>query len=122
MNVSELRVLLRVSDFEASARFYQDVLGLACQRRWENPKGHGMILRAGGNGFIELVGPRAEPPTRRVELWLRVDDVADAYERVQSQGAAIARELADDPWGTRSFGLDDPDGTRVWLFEETGTG
>ncbi|MBU1878968.1 MAG: VOC family protein, partial [Chloroflexi bacterium] len=91
MNVAQLRVLLRVPDFEASVRFYQDVLGLECLRRWENPKGCGIILRAGTGGSIELIGPRDEPPTRRVELWLQVDDVAGAYERVQAWGATIAR-------------------------------
>lgn len=125
MNASELRVLFRVADFDASVRFYQDLLGLERLKSWARDTGCGVILRAGPGRTIELLGA---PPgkvqavdrlPRGVTLWVRVDDVDEWYARLQAAGAPIARELADDPWGTRSFGLDDPDGTRVWLFEGT---
>jgi len=119
MNASELRILLRVSDFDESVRFYQDLLGMECLKSWETAKGSGIILRASEGRTIELIGPRpvSDQPTNRLELWLQVNDVDGWYGRLQAGGAAIARELADDPWGTRSFGLADPDGVRIWLFE-----
>lgn len=128
MNSSELRVLFRASDFDASVRFYQELLGMERLKNWERDTGSGVILRAGPGRTIELLGA---PPgqgyaderlPRGVTLWLQVDDVAEWYERLRASGAVIARELADDPWGTRSFRLDDPDGTQVWLFEGTDTG
>ena len=33
-------------------------------------------------------------------------------------GAAVVRGLEDTPWGHRSFGLDDPDGLRIWLVQD----
>ncbi len=127
MSASELRVLLRVSDLEASVRFYQDLLGMERLKSWERDTGSGVILRAGEGRTIELLGaPPGKDYTDRlprgVALWLQVDDVAAWYERVRASGAVIARDLADDPWGTRSFRLDDPDGTPVWLFEGTDIG
>jgi hypothetical protein len=30
----------------------------------------------------------------------------------------IARGLEDAPWGHRSFGIDDPDGFRIWYYQD----
>jgi uncharacterized glyoxalase superfamily protein PhnB len=32
----------------------------------------------------------------------------------------IVREVKDEPWGHRSFGVDDPDGLRIWIIEVIG--
>jgi uncharacterized glyoxalase superfamily protein PhnB len=48
---------------------------------------------------------------------LRVEDVQDWHDRLSAAGVEIARGLEDAPWGHRAFGIDDPDGMRVWIYQ-----
>lgn len=122
MNTSQLRVIFRVSDFAKSVHFYQEVLSMAYVTGWEGAEGPGIILQAGDGRTVELFGP---PPgqhhddrlARGVELALQVDDVDAWHGRLKEAGVTIARGLVDNPWGDRSFGIDDPDGVRIWLFQ-----
>jgi hypothetical protein len=34
------------------------------------------------------------------------------------RGIPIVRGLEDAPWGHRSFGIDDPDGLRIWYYQD----
>ncbi len=46
-----------------------------------------------------------------------VDDAADWLDRLAAAGVMIRRALLENPWGGRSFGIDDPSGRRIWIFE-----
>jgi len=126
MNVSELRVIFRVRDFQKSVHFYEDLLGMERLKSWDRPgKEPGIILRAGEGRTFELFGP---PPGGKhddciasgVEISTRVDDVDAWHDQLQSAGVPIARGLVDNPWGDRSFGIDDPDGVSLWFFQVIG--
>lgn len=122
MDASELRVVFRVSDLAASVDFYEGKLAMNRVAAWESPEGPGVVLEAGAGRTIELFGPapgasHEDVLPRGVELVLQVEDVDAWHERLLASGAVIARGLVDNPWGTRSFGIDDPDGVRVWLSQ-----
>lgn len=124
MGIAELRVIFRVSDYEASVHFYERLLGLERVRAWDGAEGAGIILRAGAGRTIELFGPprggrHDERLARGVELGVEIDDAVAWYDRLRAAGLPIARGVVDNPWGDRSFGIDDPDGVRIWLFEVT---
>jgi len=48
---------------------------------------------------------------------LRVDDVATVYRRFLSENVALAFELRDEPWGERHFGIVDPAGLLVNVWQ-----
>ncbi len=121
-----LNVILNVSDFDTSVAFYRDVLGLRVTDTWiDGDDGPGCILEAGAGRTVELFGP---PYGARVdkrihagtEISFEVGDVEAWHERVQRAGVEVKRVLKDNPWGDRSFGIDDPDGMRIWILETTG--
>ena len=57
-----------------------------------------------------------------IALVLYVDDARAVEVELRGHGVTIAREVKDEPWGHRSFGVDDPDGLRIWIIEVIGGG
>jgi lactoylglutathione lyase len=51
----------------------------------------------------------------RFEMFLYVDNVDTAVERLRHQGAAILQEAQDMPWGERVAFVSDPEGNPVAL-------
>jgi catechol 2,3-dioxygenase-like lactoylglutathione lyase family enzyme len=104
--------------------FYRDLLGLAVVQEWDEPGNRGAILAVGGRvenatvEILELAGrPAAEQPPADVEAGIFVDDVDAWHDEIEARGVAIARGLENTPWGHRSFGVDDPDGLRIWFVQ-----
>jgi len=115
-------VIINVEDFDSITSFYRDVLELPVHKSWDGPGGPGMIVEVGPDATIELVGPpyaerTDRAPARGVEVMIGVDDAADWLDRLAAAGVMIRRALLENPWGGRSFGIDDPSGRRVWIFE-----
>ena len=42
------------------------------------------------------------------------------HDQLVEAGVPIARGLEDASWGHRSFGIDDPDGFRIWFYSDIG--
>jgi len=105
-----------------TAAFYES---LGFERHFQLPEdgepGYVGLRREGG----ELAVVSSEWPEQqygapvaegaRFELFVYVDDVDRAVERLRDAGAAILREPADMPWGERVAYVADPDGNPVAL-------
>jgi catechol 2,3-dioxygenase-like lactoylglutathione lyase family enzyme len=115
----EFRFIFRARDYEASLAFYRDGLELPIVSSWDRgPAEKGTLFQA-GSGIIEVLAlaPGAEyVPLQGGELAYEVKDVDEWYRRIQDKGLPIRGELADKPWGHRTFSLTDPDGMKVILF------
>jgi catechol 2,3-dioxygenase-like lactoylglutathione lyase family enzyme len=112
------RVLIPVRDIDAAARFYGALLELTGSR--VSPGRHyfdcgGTILacfdpRADGEGYEARANPEC--------IYLSTDDIDAAYSRAEKLGVQFATdappevgamgEIADRPWGERSFYFSDP--------------
>jgi len=44
---------------------------------------------------------------------MQVDGVDAWHDQLKVAGVPIARSLVDNPWGDRSFGINDPEGVRL---------
>jgi len=115
----EFRFIFRAKDYEASATFYRDGLGLSVVDSWDRgPAERGMLFQA-GSGIIEvlaLASGEEGVSLQGGELAYEVDDVDEWYRRIQEKGLSIRGELADKPWGHRAFSVTDPDGIKVILY------
>jgi catechol 2,3-dioxygenase len=119
-------VLLRVTDEEASKRFYRDALGFAVSE--QDPE-HGGVFMTLGDGFhtIDITQHPAPEDAARpqrgalglVHIAFKVSSYAalrDAYLHLQSQGVEIMR--ATDHVCQRSLYFADPDGNGLEIYYE----
>jgi len=127
INLSSIgHVLLRVTDEEASKRFYRDVLGF---RIAEQDPEHGGVFMTLGDGFhtIDLVrhpAPQDVPKPHRGQLGLAhiafkvasYSALRDAYTHLLKNGVEIQR--AADHVCQRSIYFADPDGNGLEIYYE----
>jgi len=126
------RVLLLVTDFERSLRFYRDVLGLSVAYREEEQGGYAE-LDAGG-ATVALFGreqmarylgtehlPAEAVSQDEIALILAVDDVDAEFRRLSELGAPFVTAPHDrTEWGIRLVHLRDPDGNLIELAHDIG--
>ena len=110
----EFRFIFRAKEYAASVAFYRDGLELPVVHSWDR----GTVFQA-ASGLIEVLAlaPGQEHAALRgAELAYQVEDVDEWHRRVREKGLPIAGDLADKPWGHRSFSVTDPDGIKVILY------
>lgn len=116
--VEGLRALLRVSDFGRSVDFYERILGFRRLTGWDRDSGSGAVLEAAGGETLQLLGPppgSSWPRPTGLELGFFVEDVVAWHEHLVAGGVPVSRELKVEAWGDTVFGVDDPDGVRIWF-------
>lgn len=111
------------ADYDASLRFYSDVLGWAITDDWGgNGSERGAMLS--GGGIKVVIAERAPGAPRGMEgakvarfnVHLDIHDI-DARFRAIPKGEHIVIEPEPTHWGTRWFVVRDPDGNLL-AFEE----
>lgn len=122
----KLKTVIRCMDYDASRRFYVEVLGLPLTAEWDEPRGKGGIVALAGSGLIEIdqmteLDPRDQPafhqpvPSDKTELQLQTPDLDTWTKRLTGlwpHGGPVTM-----PWGERRLILRDPDGLLVCICE-----
>ena len=123
--ISQVSIVRHTKNYDAMLKFYRDDLGMQIIQAWEHPANRGTLLSFGGkaeNTVIEVLelGEEAVPGGKPVNLVLSIEvAAADTWhDELVKRGVKIARGLEDAPWGHRSFGIDDPDGLRIWYYQD----
>ncbi|MEA3340162.1 MAG: VOC family protein [Chloroflexota bacterium] len=115
----EFRFIFRARDYETAVSFYRDGLKLPIVGSWDRGLAQRGTMFQAASGIIEVLAlpPEKEyAPLWGVELACEVDDVDQVYQSIRERGLPIRGELADKPWGHRSFSVTDPDGVKVVLY------
>ena len=131
MSVSQLRLVVTASDYEAALTFYRDVLGLDELGAFTGDHGAVTILDA-GRATLELSDTAHADHIDEVEVGRRVaghvrvafevDDVDSVTRRLDAAGATVLAEPVETPWGSRNARLEAPAGLQLTLFEEAERG
>lgn len=129
MNIDEFRVVIRARDFDASCRFYDDIMALPRLRSWESDGGRGALFQA-GSGLIEVLGrPRTsgrpqrdenfdyQGPEQKLTLTILTNSAEKAYEDLIFREKNIPGGLKQLPDGAMAFQTHDPDGVKILLRE-----
>ena len=85
-------VALRVKDFEASVRFYSQVLGLVEKVRWNDAPKRIALLDTGNGSYVELFESGTNTPKPEDAFWhmaFRVADADAALERCRAAGCEV---------------------------------
>ena len=125
MNVIGMSFVRHTRNYDSMCRFYGDTLAMKAVETWDEPANRGTLFSPGekvGSAVIEVIelGEETVPGVKpvNVALSIEVDDVDKWHNQLLSTGVTIARGLEDAPWGHRSFGVDDPDGFRLWFYQD----
>ena len=113
--IRRTRYVIAVHDLERSIRYYRDgCLGFNVKEMGD--PGWRLFVR---DQCLIMAGesPDALPPQELGDhsyfAYLEVDDIDRFYEAVIARGARVIKELRDEPWGMREFGLRTVDGHRI---------
>lgn len=127
MKPFHLSIVRHTQNYQAMLNFYGQQLGFLPTRSWDKPGNRGTLFAIGGDvahTVVEVLelGEEAIAGGKPVNLVLsiEVDRVDDWHDWLVRSGVEIAREIEDAPWGHRSFGIDDPDGLRIWFYQDIG--
>lgn len=108
--------VIAVPDLATSIVFYRDVLGFEVRDIGDD--GLRMLVKDGCRIMVgecrDALPPR-ELGDHSYFAYLVVDDVDDWHARVAASGAVIVKELRDEPWHMREFGLRTVDGHRIMI-------
>ena len=125
MNALQVSIVRHTKNYEAMLEFYRDNLGMQITEEWDEPDDRGTLLAfdgKAGSTVIEVIDleDEAVPGVKpiNVALSIQVEDADSLHDELIKRGISIARGLEDAPWGHRSFGIDDPDGFRIWFYHD----
>ena len=127
-----LHTMVRVTDLEASLRFWRDGLGLQEVRRMDNAQGRYTLVFLAAPKDLDRSQAERSPEVELTYNWdpeaytggrnfghlaYRVDDIYAACERLQAMGVTINRPPRD---GHMAF-VRSPDGISIELLQEGGS-
>jgi uncharacterized glyoxalase superfamily protein PhnB len=108
---------LTVEDADKLVEFVKQVFGVAdcseCMRRPDGTIQHAEIRI--GNSVVMLAQAGGPWKSRPSTLYVYVPDVDDVYRRALGAGAKSLMEPANQFYGDRNAGVEDPTGTYWWL-------
>lgn len=118
MRLNGLVPMLPVRNIAKSIEFYEK-LGFSVEKR--NEKWAWAMLAFDDCRLMidQSINSHPNAP-RQTVLYLYPDDIAKYHEQVRGNGLAID-DLSETFYGMKEFRLDDPDGNRLWIGQDTGT-
>ncbi len=124
MEIKHIRIVRHTRNYVDMLAFYRDSLGMKVTRAWDEPHNRGTLLAFRekiGQLEIEILewGEEAVPGARPVNVDLSIEvDNADAWHtELLQREIMVMRGPENMPWGHRRFGVDDPDGLRIWFYQ-----
>lgn len=113
-------VSFQVRDLEASAAFYENVIGL---RRVPAPNPEAVVFASAGVAFAvrtPLPGVDLDASVQLgagIGVWFHDDDTAGLHQKLRDLPVPIVQEPFDGPFGT-TFSFRDPDGYVVTVHSK----
>jgi catechol 2,3-dioxygenase-like lactoylglutathione lyase family enzyme len=110
---------LFVSDLEGATAFYVHKLGFKVVLSYGEPPFYAQIARDGGRLNLRKVsGPVFDSGFRSREAdalsaTLTLDDARPLFLEFQKAGVTFHQTLRTEPWGARTFIVQDPDGNLI---------
>ena len=104
---------LRYTDAAAAIDFLERAFGF--QRRPGGTLEHSELTHGRGMVMLGTRKPGDRFETGRAVVYAIVDDPDAHHDRAKAAGATIVMELTDQPYGSREYAAEDPEGN-VWSF------
>jgi uncharacterized glyoxalase superfamily protein PhnB len=115
---------ITASDLQASLAWYRDILGFTVAEEFkQDDRVMGVRLMAGSVQIMLGQDDFAKGRDRQKGAGLRfycttAQDVDQLAAAIKERGGQLTHEPTDQPWGTRDFGVVDPDGFNISISTE----
>jgi uncharacterized glyoxalase superfamily protein PhnB len=114
--------ILDVRDVEAALRFYVEQLAFQVDFRYEEDPNNYAGVRRGGV-YLHMQWQHEDSfrdgTAGRLRVRIVVDDPDALFAEYRAKGVlGESAKLRDTPWGTREFGLRDPDGNGLTFYRD----
>ena len=107
-------ITLTVRDLKRAVDFYERVLGL--QKKYEF-KDYAGFDCGGVEVGLKTWGGLEKPRKGEPCIDFLVEDIEDAYKKLQEKDVKVIEEPKETPWGSRILVFEDPDGNTLQLTE-----
>lgn len=110
---------LFVSDMELACRFYVEKLGFKTEFSYGEPPFYAQVYRDGGRLNLRKVGGPVFDSRFRIKepdalsATLTLDDAKSLFLEFQKANVTFHQTLKTEPWGARTFIVQDPDGNLI---------
>jgi lactoylglutathione lyase len=124
LNLRAIMPAITAPDLQASLAWYRDVLGFTVAEEYKQEDVlMGVQLQAGNVQIMLGQDDFAKGRDRQKGAALRffcttAQDVDQLAAAIKERGGKLAHEPTDQPWGTRDFGVVDPDGFNISISTE----
>ncbi|MFI5235034.1 MAG: VOC family protein [Gemmatimonadales bacterium] len=121
LRLSEITCSFTVNDLMKSRDWYRDVLGFVVAEEWKwEGRVMGMRLQAGRSSVMLGQDDFAKGRDRVKGVGARfylntTQDVDQIAARITARGQTLDAPPTDQEWGTRDFGVTDPDGFKLTI-------
>jgi nitroimidazol reductase NimA-like FMN-containing flavoprotein (pyridoxamine 5'-phosphate oxidase superfamily)/predicted enzyme related to lactoylglutathione lyase len=126
--VRQLRIVVKVEDYDASVTFLRDVLGLTEEAAFSGGGGAEVTILDAGRATLELANPAHHryvdevevglPVAPRYRLAFEVDDAEAVTERLIARGGVQVAPPTRTPWDSLNARLDVPGNLHITVFQE----
>ena len=101
-------------DIPRTLAYYKDKLGFECLGTWQDPPVYAIVARDQHAIHFRCAEPPAANPDKYedelLDAYVLVDDVDALYGEYAAKEVEFVRELANTPWNSREFVVEDCDG------------
>ncbi|HHY59553.1 MAG TPA: VOC family protein [Clostridia bacterium] len=111
---------ITVKDLEESLRFYQEIVGLTLDRRFQAGPGLEIAFLGDGETKVELIANREVKEVNigpHISLGFKVDSLDDKIAFVRERGIPIHSGPFQPNPQTRFFFIQDPNGLKIQFVE-----
>jgi uncharacterized glyoxalase superfamily protein PhnB len=114
---------LYVLDLPRALDFYQHQLGFAVAFVYGEPPFYAQVVRGGARLNLRHEDEPVIDPARRdgdslLSATIVLDDADRLYAEYAAAGVRFAQELRTEPWGARTFQVQDPEGNLLLFAGE----
>ena len=114
--------------YDETYTFYRDKLGLTLAHAWDRHEQDRGALFNAGSGLIEILhrpdndkfqyaGLDYREP-QGVFMCIQVWNVNELYDQFKTNGIPFKKEIMDQPWGHRTFYIQEPNGLILAFYQE----
>lgn len=116
--------VIGTSDVSTTVSYFEETLGFERQWSWGNPPvyvgvraGRAMLYISSDPDLAAAIRDRKLAP----DVFLWVNNIESVYAQHCRNGADIAEELAERPWGVRQYTVREPNGYSLKIAELRGS-